>query len=113
MELDLADFDLPQAIDDALMLMHERASRSGLTLDRVVDERLGEIRADERKVKPYARRPRVHEELQLCRANHEGSAVREMARVRACRNDEVLCAASLNGRVDYDHDSGDRTARCG
>ena len=51
MELDFADFDLPQAIDDALVLMRERASRRGIAVDRVVDERLGQIRADERKVK--------------------------------------------------------------
>ena len=31
--------------------MRERASRRGLHLERTVDERLGEVRADERKVK--------------------------------------------------------------
>jgi signal transduction histidine kinase/putative methionine-R-sulfoxide reductase with GAF domain len=51
MELDVAGFDLPTAIDDALLLMRERASRRGITLERHVDERLGEIRADQRKVK--------------------------------------------------------------
>src|SRR6185436_15808914 len=51
MDLDAAVFDLPTAIDDALMLMRERASRRGITLERQVDERLGEIHADQRKVK--------------------------------------------------------------
>jgi signal transduction histidine kinase len=51
MDLDLADFHLPSAIDDALLLMRERASRRGLALERHVEERLGEIRADQRKVK--------------------------------------------------------------
>src|SRR5262245_25265446 len=51
MELDLADFDLPQAIDDALVLMRERAGRRGITVERHIDARLGQIRADERKVK--------------------------------------------------------------
>ena len=51
MELDLADFDLPSAIDDALLLMRERAGRRGITLERHVDERVGEIHADQRKVK--------------------------------------------------------------
>jgi two-component system, NtrC family, sensor kinase len=51
MELDVAPFDLPTAIDDALLLMRERASRRGTTLERHVDERVGELRADERKVK--------------------------------------------------------------
>jgi signal transduction histidine kinase len=51
MELELADFDLPQAIDNALILVRERAGRRGITLEHSVDERLGEIRGDERKVK--------------------------------------------------------------
>jgi GAF domain-containing protein/anti-sigma regulatory factor (Ser/Thr protein kinase) len=51
MELDVADFHLPSAIDDALLLMRERAGRRGLALDRQVDDRLGQIRGDQRKVK--------------------------------------------------------------
>src|SRR5262249_21364672 len=51
MELDLADFSLPSAIDDALLLMRERAGRRGLALERHVDAQLGEVRADQRKVK--------------------------------------------------------------
>jgi signal transduction histidine kinase len=51
MELDLAAFDLPTAIDDAMLLMRERAGRRGITLERHVDEQLGEVRADQRKVK--------------------------------------------------------------
>jgi signal transduction histidine kinase len=51
MELELADFHLPSAIDDALLLMRERAGRRGLRLERHIDERLGEIWADQRKVK--------------------------------------------------------------
>jgi signal transduction histidine kinase len=51
MELELADFDLPSAIDNALILVRERATRRGITLGHSVDERLGSIRGDERKVK--------------------------------------------------------------
>jgi two-component system, NtrC family, sensor kinase len=51
MELEAADFDLPGAIDNALILVRERASRRGITLGQSVDERLGQIRGDERKVK--------------------------------------------------------------
>jgi signal transduction histidine kinase len=51
MEPDLAHFHVPSAIDDALLLMRERAGQRGLALGRHVDERLGEIRADSRKVK--------------------------------------------------------------
>jgi signal transduction histidine kinase len=51
MELEATDFDLPSAIDNALILVRERTSRRGITLGHSVDERLGTIRGDERKVK--------------------------------------------------------------
>jgi two-component system, NtrC family, sensor kinase len=51
MELELTDFHLPQAIDNALILVRERAGRRGIALEHSVDERLGAIRGDERKVK--------------------------------------------------------------
>jgi len=51
MELEPADFDLPQAIDNALVLVRERAMRRGITLEQSIDPRLGEIKGDERKVK--------------------------------------------------------------
>ena len=51
MELELSDFNLPSAIDNALTLVRERAQRRSITLTRNVDERLAMVRADERKVK--------------------------------------------------------------
>ena len=51
MELELTDFDLPTAIENALTLVGERAGRRGIDLQRAVDERLGQIRGDERKIK--------------------------------------------------------------
>jgi two-component system, NtrC family, sensor kinase len=51
MELEPTDFDLPSAIDNALTLVRERAGRRSIALGRVIDERVGTIRADERKVK--------------------------------------------------------------
>src|SRR5262245_26934874 len=51
MELELADFHLPTAIDNALTLVRERATRRGITLQATVDSRLGDVRADERKIK--------------------------------------------------------------
>ena len=51
MELEPADFDLPSAIDNALTLVRERATRRGITLGSTIDERLGLIHGDERKVK--------------------------------------------------------------
>jgi two-component system, NtrC family, sensor kinase len=51
MELDPTDFHLPGAIENALILVRERASRRGITLERAIDDRLGMVRADERKVK--------------------------------------------------------------
>src|SRR5262249_30731661 len=51
MELELTDFDLPQAVGNALLLMRERAARRGIGLHEAVDARFGQIRGDERKVK--------------------------------------------------------------
>jgi signal transduction histidine kinase len=51
MELELADFDLPHALLNALTLVRDRAARRGIALHQAVDERLGSIRGDERKVK--------------------------------------------------------------
>jgi signal transduction histidine kinase len=51
MELEVTDFDLPAAIDNALTLVRERAGRRGIALQAALDPRLGEVRADERKIK--------------------------------------------------------------
>jgi signal transduction histidine kinase len=51
MELDLEDFNLAAAIDNALTLVHERAARRSLTLAQDVDSRIGDFRGDERKIK--------------------------------------------------------------
>jgi signal transduction histidine kinase len=51
MELELTDFDLPTALDSALTLIRERVGRRGITLQTSVDDRLGQIRADERKIR--------------------------------------------------------------
>jgi two-component system, NtrC family, sensor kinase len=51
MELELSDFHLPTALDSALTLVRERAGRRGIALHLSVDERLGQMRADERKVR--------------------------------------------------------------
>jgi signal transduction histidine kinase len=51
MELELEDFDVAQAIDNAVVLVRERATRKGLTLDTRLDHHLGSLRGDQRKVK--------------------------------------------------------------
>jgi signal transduction histidine kinase len=51
MELELSDFHLPQAIENALTLVRERAGRRGIALAHTMDERLADIRGDERKIK--------------------------------------------------------------
>jgi signal transduction histidine kinase len=51
MELEATEFDLPSAIDNALILVRERATRRGITLGRTIDDRLGMLRGDERKFK--------------------------------------------------------------
>jgi len=51
MELELTDFDLPAAMDNAVTLVRERASRKGVTVRIAVAEQVGAIRADERKIR--------------------------------------------------------------
>jgi len=51
MELDLATFDLPSAISNAMTLVRERAQRHGIKLGLDTDPELGETVADERKFK--------------------------------------------------------------
>jgi len=51
MELEVTTFHLPDAIENALLLIRERASRHGIKLDRSIDDRLGDFTGDERKVK--------------------------------------------------------------
>ena len=51
MELELALFDLPLAIDNARTFVRERATKHGINLDIAVDERLGDFVGDERKIK--------------------------------------------------------------
>jgi GAF domain-containing protein len=51
LELELGRFHLPTALDNALTLVRERATRHGISLTQTVDERLADIVADERKVK--------------------------------------------------------------
>jgi signal transduction histidine kinase len=51
MELEPTMFSLSAAVQNALTLVSDRAARHGVTLASTVDDRLGSIRADERKVK--------------------------------------------------------------
>jgi signal transduction histidine kinase len=51
MELELATFDLPLAIDNARTFVRERATKHGINLDVTVDEQLGDFVGDERKIK--------------------------------------------------------------
>ena len=51
MELEVTTFHLPDAIENALTLIRERASRHGIKLNQVIDDRLGDFTGDERKVK--------------------------------------------------------------
>jgi two-component system, NtrC family, sensor kinase len=51
MELEVATFDLPLAIDNARTFVRERAIKHGINLDVTVDDRLGDFTGDERKIK--------------------------------------------------------------
>jgi signal transduction histidine kinase len=50
-ELSLADFDVPVAVENAVTLVRERAARHGVKLEFEVDDSLGRFYADERKFK--------------------------------------------------------------
>jgi signal transduction histidine kinase len=51
LELELGRFHLPTALDNALTLVRERASRHGIALDVAVDAGLGDVVGDERKIR--------------------------------------------------------------
>jgi signal transduction histidine kinase len=51
LELELGRFHLPTALDNALTVVRERATRHGITLTHSVDPGVADIVADERKVK--------------------------------------------------------------
>jgi signal transduction histidine kinase len=51
MELEVTDFDLPMTIDNALTLVRERAARRSIALHTSVNEQLGQIEGDERKIR--------------------------------------------------------------
>ena len=51
MELEVTTFDLPVALDNALALVRERATRHGIALTLAVDDRVGAVVGDERKIK--------------------------------------------------------------
>jgi len=51
MELELSGFNLRVALENALTLIHDRAARHGLTVELTVDETLGDVMGDERKLK--------------------------------------------------------------
>jgi signal transduction histidine kinase len=51
MELELTDFHLPTALDNALTLVRERAGRRSIALHTNIDNRLGEIQGDDRKIR--------------------------------------------------------------
>jgi signal transduction histidine kinase len=51
LELELTKFYLPVALENALTLVRERATRHGIALDLAVDDRLGDFMGDERKIR--------------------------------------------------------------
>ncbi len=51
MDLELSDFDVPSALQNAMTLIRERAERHGITLRLEIAEGLGSMHADERKFK--------------------------------------------------------------
>jgi hypothetical protein len=87
MELELTEFHLPDAIDNALMLVRERAARRGIRLGSTSDASVGAIRADERKVKQVllnllSERHQVHAGgwSNRCSSRHDGRNGRGLSR---------------------------------
>jgi signal transduction histidine kinase len=82
MELELTEFDLPQAVDNALTLVRERASDHGIDLQSRLADDVGELVADERKVKQVL----VNLLSNAVKFTPEGGRVE----VRAARNNGAL-----------------------
>jgi signal transduction histidine kinase len=100
MELDLARFDVPSAIGNALTLMRERASRHLVTLQATIDGNLGEITADERKFKQIL----LNLLSNAVKFTPEGGKVR----VRAARSNgrlEIAVADTGVGIAPEDHEA--------
>ncbi len=51
MDLEVTRFDLPAALDNALTLVRERATRHGIRLEAAIEPPVGVIEGDERKIK--------------------------------------------------------------
>ena len=51
MELEVSEFNLPAALQNAMTLVRERAQNHGIAMELQVDPQIGEVRGDERKVK--------------------------------------------------------------
>lgn len=51
MELSVSAFDFPTVINNAILLVHERAARRRLSVEVQIDKRLGKFNGDERKLK--------------------------------------------------------------
>src|SRR5512138_3623313 len=51
MELEVSEFDLPITIDNALTPVRERAGRRSIALHTAIDQRVGQVQADERKIR--------------------------------------------------------------
>ena len=85
MELELTTFDLPNALDNALVLIRERASRHGVRLERVVDEQLGDFRGDERKIKQVL----VNLLSNAVKFTPEGGKIQVRARLRQRRGENL------------------------
>ena len=78
MELEVTDFHLPQAIDNAITLIRERAARRAITLEVDVDPRLGRDQGRRAEgqagaAEPPVQRDQVHARGRPRRASRPGS----------------------------------------
>jgi len=96
----VGDFDLPSAIDNALTLVRERATRHGITLSSEIDPALGTVRADERKLKQIL----LNLLSNAVKFTPEGGKVRVIARRRG-DGLEVAVADTGVGIAATDHEA--------
>src|SRR5262249_26128681 len=100
MELTVAEFDLPSAVENAITLVKERASRHGISLTSEVDPALGSWRADERKLKQIL----INLLSNAVKFTSEGGAVRVAAH-RVPGGVEIAVTDTGVGIAPEDHDA--------
>ena len=100
MEIDVEEFDLAPAIDNALVLIRERATRKSLVLETRLAAGLGSVRGDQRKIKQVL----VNLLSNAVKFTPEGGRI-EVAAERVDGHVEVAVTDTGIGIAPEDHDA--------